>query len=71
MYCLNNTGKAHSRCLPDVAALLFDQPSPLPVPASQVGSADVEEDSRSEGIKSELISDLPRVVISNRLDPAA
>lgn len=68
MYCLNNTVKAHSRWLPDVAALLFDRPSPLPIPASQAGSADVEEDSRSEEIKSELISDLPRVVISNHLD---
>lgn len=60
--------KTHSRWSPDVTALLFDQPSPLFIPASQVGSTDVEEDSRCEEIKSELIRDLPRVVISYHLD---
>lgn len=40
-----NTVKAHSLWLLAGIALLFDQPSPLPIPASQVGSTDVGEDS--------------------------
>lgn len=48
--------------------LLFVQPSPPPIAVSQVGGTDVVEDSRWEEIKSELFSDLPRVVTSYHLD---
>ena len=68
MYCVNNLVKAHSLWLANVTALLSDQPSPRPVPASQVSSTDVEEDARRGEMMSELINDLPRVVLSNNLD---
>ena len=68
MYCLNNLVKAHSLLLANVTVLLSDQPSPPPIPASQVGSTKVKKDKRQGEIKSKLISDLPRVVMSYNLD---
>lgn len=68
MYCLNNLlVKAHRLWLANATVLLCDQPSPPPIPASQVGSTNVKEHKRPE-IKSKLISDLPRVVMSYNLD---